>query len=323
MSVSDHFHLISGRRLQWLIWISLLSGLAYLCVSLWGGWRDVVRAFDLVGLTGAAIALLLSLINYGLRFVRWQYYLRLLGHNISFTENLRIYIAGFALTIVPGKAGEAIRSVFLKRHGMGYRPSLAAFFTERFSDLIAILALAAIGIWQYREAQPVVLAMSVFLLIVLLLLYQRRLIDRLHGTARIKLPQRLAPTIDAFADILGHSRQCLRPLAMLLGIVLGVVSWGSEGVAFHFILQWMDADLDWRIAIFIYAFSMLIGAISFLPGGLGGAEATMIGFLLLNGVSAPNAVAATVITRLATLWFAVLLGMIALAFLKRQDSLTR
>lgn len=321
MSVSDHIHFISGRRLQWLIWISLLSGLAYLCVSLWGGWRDVVRAFDLVGLIGPAIALLLSLINYGLRFVRWQYYLRLLGYKISFGENLRIYIAGFALTIVPGKAGEMIRSVFLKRHGMGYRPSLAAFFTERFSDLIAILALAAIGIWQYQEAQPVVLAISVFLLIVLLLLHQKRLIDRLQDVVRVKLPQRVAPAIDAFADILRHSGLCLRPFAMLLGIVLGVISWGSEGIAFHFILQWMDADLDWRIAIFIYAFSMLVGAISFLPGGLGGAEATMIGFLLLNNVSPSNAVAATVITRLVTLWFAVILGMMSLAFLKKQNIL--
>jgi len=318
MSASDQFGPISGRGLQWLIWMSLLSGSAYLCVSLWGGWRDVVRAFGLVGSTGATIALLLSLVNYGLRFVRWQYYLRLLGYNISFAESLCIYIAGFALTIAPGKAGEAIRSVFLKRRGMGYRPSLAAFFAERFSDLIAVLVLASIGVWQYPEAQPVVLTISVFLLITLLLFHQRRLIDRMHEAARVKLPQRLSPAIDAFSDILRHSGQCLRPTAVLLGIVLGVVSWGSEGVAFHFILQWMDIDLDWRIALFIYTFSMLVGAISFLPGGLGGAEITMIGFLLLNDVSQPNAVAATVITRLATLWFAVVLGMIALAFLRRH-----
>jgi len=296
----------------------LLSGLAYLGVSLWGGWADVVQAMGQVGVAGACIALLLSLLNYGLRFVRWQYYLSLLGHRIALLESLRIYIAGFALTIVPGKAGEAIRSVFLKQHGMGYRPSLAAFFSERLSDLVSVLALAGIGVWQYREAQPVVLILAVILAAVLLLLHQQKLIEGIQGFATSKLPQRIAPMLNALADILMHSCKCMQPKAMFIGIVLGAVSWGAEGIAFHFILQWMNVDLDWQTAVFVYAFSMLVGAISFLPGGLGGAEATMIGLLLLNGVSQPTAVAATVLTRLATLWFAVLLGMGALIRVSRR-----
>jgi uncharacterized protein (TIRG00374 family) len=52
--------------------------------------------------------------------------------------------------------------------------------------------------------------------------------------------------------------------------------------------------------------------LSFLPGGLGGAEAVMISLLVLQGMTTPAAVAATVFIRLATLWFAVCLGLIAL-----------
>jgi len=57
---------------------------------------------------------------------------------------------------------------------------------------------------------------------------------------------------------------------------------------------------------------MLVGALSFLPGGLGGAEATMVALLILNHVDQPQSVAATILIRLATLWFAVVLGVIAL-----------
>ena len=57
---------------------------------------------------------------------------------------------------------------------------------------------------------------------------------------------------------------------------------------------------------------MLAGALSFMPGGLGGAEAVMIALLTLNGVPMPVAVAATVFIRLATLWFAVVIGLVAL-----------
>jgi len=53
---------------------------------------------------------------------------------------------------------------------------------------------------------------------------------------------------------------------------------------------------------------MLAGAVSFMPGGLGGAEAAMTALLVTSNVDMPQAVAATVIIRLATLWFAVLLG---------------
>jgi uncharacterized protein (TIRG00374 family) len=66
-------------------------------------------------------------------------------------------------------------------------------------------------------------------------------------------------------------------------------------------------------------FAMLVGAISFLPGGLGGVEATMVGLLILIGSTQPLALAATVIIRLTTLWFAVALGLLALVAMLRID----
>ena len=43
-------------------------------------------------------------------------------------------------------------------------------------------------------------------------------------------------------------------------------------MAFYFVLHWLHWDISFNTAVFIYAISMLAGAISFLPGGLGGAE---------------------------------------------------
>ena len=77
-------------------------------------------------------------------------------------------------------------------------------------------------------------------------------------------------------------------------------------------LEWLGADISFSFAIFVYAISMLAGALSFLPGGLGGAEAIMISLLVLKGMAMPAAIAATVFIRLATLWFAVLIGLLAL-----------
>lgn len=105
--------IMGGWRFHALLLIVLLSVIGYLAFSLWGGWQEVVAAIVRVGLTGTAIALALSLVNYGLRFLRWQKYLALLGHRVYRPESLRIYIAGFGFTILPVKVGETIRSVFL------------------------------------------------------------------------------------------------------------------------------------------------------------------------------------------------------------------
>jgi len=62
----------------------------------------------------------------------------------------------------------------------------------------------------------------------------------------------------------------------LLALVLGLVAWGAEGVAFHMILSAMDIATPLLLGVGIYSISVLVGAISFVPGGLGTTEATMI-----------------------------------------------
>jgi len=310
---------LSGWRFHALLLVVLLSALSYLAFSLWAGWHEVVAAIFRVGFIGTSFALALSLVNYGLRFVRWQKYLSLLGHRVPATESLRIYIAGFGLTILPGKAGEAIRSVFLKRHGVSYPESLAAFFAEHFSNLIVMLLLVAVGLWVYPKAQPMVVVMAVMILAVLLTLQQTRWLQALQSFAQDKL---LAKPWNLFShgiEIVMHSGRCFSLPMLLYGIVLGLVAWGAEGFAFYYIMQSLDSDLSLPVALFIYAFSMLVGALSFLPGGLGGAEATMVALLMLNHIAQPQAIAATILIRLATLWFAVVLGVIALTLPERKS----
>jgi uncharacterized protein (TIRG00374 family) len=309
---------LSGWRFRALLLIVLLSALGYLAFSLWGGWHEVVAAIVRIGFIGTAFALALSLVNYGVRFIRWQKYLELLGHRVYMSESLRIYIAGFGLTILPGKMGESIRSVFLKQHGVSYPESLAAFFAEHFTNLIVMLLLVAVGLWVYPQAQPVVMVLAVFILFILVVLQQIRWLKAIESFAQNKLPAKLGKLAGHAIEIVLHSGRCFSLPMLLYGIALGTVAWGAEGLAFYYIMHTLGSDLSLPVALFIYAFSMLVGALSFLPGGLGGAEATMVALLMLNHVAQPQAVAATVLIRLATLWFAVGLGVIALSMPERK-----
>lgn len=307
--------LLSGWRYHAVVLSVVASALGYLGFSLWGGWPAVSAAIGEVGIVGIVIALALSSLNYALRFVRWQIYLGVLGHRLPWRPSLSIYLAGFALTTTPGKAGEALRGVLLKVWDVPYPHSFAAFFSERLSDLFAVVLLALFGLSLYPAAQPMVIAGLALIATALLMLSQRRLLERL-AQAAASGDSRLHRLIGHLLEVLIQAQRCHRLSLLPLLTLLSVMAWGAEALAFHWILGWMGADISLTFAVFVYALAMLAGAISFMPGGLGGAEAVMVALLMWKGMASADAIAATVLIRLATLWFAVGIGALMLMRIK-------
>jgi len=292
----------------------------YLTFALWAGWPEVVHAVRQVGWGGLSVLLLLSGVNYGLRFLRWQIYLRALGHPQPWTSSLLIYLGGFALTTTPGKAGEALRSVFLKSHGVPYARSIAAFFSERLADLLAVVVLCLGGVWAYPALTPLVVVALITLAGLFLLISEGGWLQ--IRTNRLGTnPGRSERARLKVVGLLAGARDCHRPRVMLLAMALSLPAWGAEALAFHLLMEMMNYSVPMSFSAFVYGIGMLAGALSFMPGGLGGTEATMVGLLTLNGMSDPVAIAATVVIRLTTLWFAVLLGLLAMLWLLRgRDS---
>ncbi|XAF55870.1 lysylphosphatidylglycerol synthase transmembrane domain-containing protein [Marinobacter alkaliphilus] len=292
----------------------------YLAFSLWGGWHDVVAAFSAIGLQGTLLALGMSLLNYGLRFVRWQLYLARLGHRLHWRPSLRIYLSGFALTTTPGKAGEAFRGVLLSKRGVPFSISFAAFISERMSDLVAVILLTLLGMAEFPEARSAVLLGTAGILTVLFLISSETALNKLLAWSN-KSRRKLVTIASHIIHALHGARRCQRADLLFISTIISVIAWGAEAVAFYWVLDWLGADISVSFAIFVYALSMLVGALSFLPGGLGSAEAVMISLLVLKGMSTPDAIAATVFIRLATLWFAVLIGLVALIKSRHGESL--
>lgn len=302
--------LLTDWRYRAVVWSVLLSALGYLGFALWGGWRSVADAVGAVGVPGMVLVLGLSLVNYGLRFLRWQAYLAALGHRVPWGHSLRIYVAGFALTTTPAKAGEALRSVLLRPLGVPFTASLTAMLSERLSDVLAVLLLALLGLVAYPDARPLVVVGAAATFAAFLALSSLPLLNRLHSSIRGQ--GRVSRLLRHVADILIQARSCHAPRLLVLATGLGLTAWFAEAWAFHLVLARMGADVGLTLAISFYAISMLAGALSFMPGGLGGAEAAMIAMLHWAGVGTAESIAATVLIRLATLWFAVGLGTVSL-----------
>jgi uncharacterized protein (TIRG00374 family) len=310
---------LSGWRYRAVILSVVFSAIGYLGFSLWGGWQAVSGAVLKVGAGGIVIALCMSSLNYALRFIRWQSYLRAVGHSVPARPSLHIYLAGFALTTTPGKAGEALRGVLLKPWGVPYPRSFAVFVSERLSDLFAVVLLSLFGLSLYPDAMPMIVLGVALVLASFVVLSQRRLIE---WAMRVIAERqgRLMALGRHLLHVLLEAQRCHRPGLLIGATLLSVLAWSAEAVAFYWILQWMGADIALTFAVFVYAVAMLAGAISFMPGGLGGAEAVMVGLLVWKGMPGADAIAATVLIRLATLWFAVAVGGVLLFRIQGRSS---
>jgi uncharacterized membrane protein YbhN (UPF0104 family) len=130
-----------------------------------------------------------------------------------------------------------------------------------------------------------------------------------------------SPLLGRFAA-LGEAPGAARTLLgtpLLLGMTaVSAVSWFCECLAAYVCVRGLRLDLSLADTIAVFSLGSLAGALSFLPGGLGVAETSMTGLIrVLGTVPKAAAAAGTVLIRLATLWFAVALGLVGLAVEQR------
>jgi uncharacterized protein (TIRG00374 family) len=123
----------------------------------------------------------------------------------------------------------------------------------------------------------------------------------------------------ALTSSLAATRPLLRPTTLALGFAIGLAAWGLEGLGLGVVSSMVPGlHLDATIAVGIYAVAVLIGALSFLPGGLGSTEAVMTTLLVGRGCSVTQALLITLVCRLVTLWLAVCLGWVAVLVLRQR-----
>lgn len=259
------------------------------------------------------VALLFTLFNYTLRFLKWHFYLGQIGvRNIHWTESLRLFVGGFPLAVTPGKVGEVFKGVWLNQMtDLPVARGVAVVVAERISDGLAVLGLSLLGVVTYPQYWLAFVLVLVLLLGVVVVSQIRPLAMWIFTQGeKVRILRR---AIAALREFYEGSFALFRPGATLLAVGLGAVSWLGEGIGFFLILVGLGLPLTGEmlaLAIFVLAFSTVVGAVSTLPGGLGAAEISIAGMLMLHPlVTAPTASTATLLIRLATLWFGVGLGL--------------
>ncbi len=262
------------------------------------------------------LAIVAVLVNYLLRFLRWHYYLGVIGvKNVPAVPSLLIFLSGFSLAMVPGKVGDLVKSVLLKaRVGTPISYSASIVAAERLSDALGMILLVAIGSIVYPVGIAALVVIVTVLAAGILLMQSRPLAERI-----LSLAERM-PLVGRFAhlgrNLYESAYLLLRWKPITVALVLSTIAWFGECVAFFLVLIGFGSAPTPTVllqAMLIYGGASLFGAATLLPGGVGATEGSMTSLLqLLVGLSSTVASAATLIVRASTLWFAIVIGGIAL-----------
>jgi uncharacterized protein (TIRG00374 family) len=286
----------------------------------------------------------LASLNYLFRFAKWQYYLRILQVNtwpgpaqaqaqvvtqrpyLTAADSLLVYLAGFALTVTPGKVGEVLKSYLLKEsHGEPMARTAPIVFGERLTDLLSLLLLALLGVstWMSRNQRYLVAVGFAACAVLIVAVASRPLVLWVLGRVERLPPRRLTAALaPKLRELYEATHALVRPLPLVVCTLLSIGAWFCECLAFYLVVRGCPGGgaAGLLLCTFIYAMMTVAGALVFVPGGLGVTESGMVVLLAqLAAMPYPSAVVATLVIRVQTLWFAVLLGVLALlAYTRRQ-----
>src|SRR5687768_2029180 len=220
---------------RWRAWslqvvlVAAAAGLLYLGLASWSDPREVLAvvrgfpsraAWSVVGLVLAGLAL---------RAARWHLYTRVLDLGLPVGPSVTAFVAGFAFTATPGKVGEVVKAVLLKRR---FKTSLSAtaasLLVERVTDLLAMLGLAVAGFAaggaggsgsspESSDASGWVLVAGALAFAAAIAFLVSERIERLviAGLGRVRALDRLTR---ALPPLLGASRRLLTPFPLVAGL---------------------------------------------------------------------------------------------------------
>ena len=258
------------------------------------------------------IVLLLVTSGWFVLFFRWHLLLRNAKISIPVKDSFLIFTSGFALTIIPGKVGELVKSQLLKtKFGIARSKTIPIVILEQFYSAIGIVTLSFFGIWYFELGVYVLGFFTAALVFVFVLLSSRKAFNKIMTLLeRRKFTSKLVEPLSSSYD--GIKNGIKGPIT-LYASGLSILFWLIEAISIYFILSAFEVEaIGFLTIISTYTTSIMLGILSFLPIGIGVVEGTLTSFFTMQGIDVSLALTIVVVIRLFTRWYGVSFGFIAL-----------
>ena len=248
-------------------------------------------------------------------FIKWHFLLKNCEIDIPLRKSIAVFLSGSAFTgITPGQVGALIKSQILKTSSNIPRTrTVPIIVIENVYDLIGAIIASIMGVIILGiEPYLIIIAISVLAIIFFFMYYRPASELFFKRITKTKFFSKRVDNISEFNKIIQKS---INPKVATICILLAVTYWFIISIAVYYTLIAFDINiLDYLEVLAIYTTSILLGAISFIPGGIGIAEGSIAGLLTLNGIDISTALILTIMIRILTFWYSVSVGFIMLKF---------
>jgi len=263
-------------------------------------------------------ALCFAALSFGLRTLRWHFFLATVGARPPLLTSLRTQLVGFSLTMTPGKVGELYKCYLMEqRTGVPTARMAPIVLFEKLMDAAAFAGLAIVAAALLPGMADSITVAARTLIVVgvlagaagLLIRSARpdavnRLLLRLIGRSR--LGQRFASLI---VTALVGSLELLNRSVLMRNAVLSLTARTCDGLALTWAALAIGVNIPALAGIFALNSSGALGGLSMLPGGIGVVETSMSLALAGFGAAPAAALAGTLAARFLTFWLWVAIGL--------------
>ncbi|MFC6766544.1 lysylphosphatidylglycerol synthase transmembrane domain-containing protein, partial [Natrinema soli] len=264
-SVVDYGRAVVRNHGVWLT--ALLSVVVFLGLAAYANVGDVTSALTTLNWGTFAAVIGLTTVGYGFRFAKWHYYLRLLEVDVPLEASAITFFSGLMMVVTPGKAGEVWKAWFLRdQRGVPATKTTSVVGAERVTDLIALSAMAALGLLVYSHSSlPVVVVLSAIAAGIGLLQWRRASLAILGRLESVPIVGDYATELERFYE---STYRLFRLRPLVVSTLCSLAAWGLEGVALWLVLEGFGLETSVVIGLFVFGLGSVVGAVSMLPGGL-------------------------------------------------------
>ena len=303
-----------------LLWV--LGTVLVASILLHVGWNHLAHALKEVHLHFVLSAFLLHLATLAATGYRWQILLAGLGSALPYRRVMSIYLAGkFADSVTPKGGGDAATVYILGRFtSLPYRHLTGALLVQKFTSLlplvlICILCLGALGALNPGAPSPAYLLLPALIAAGVMLGRSARNGKRIprDGYKESRLVERLRAAKTFAQDAFQTSRQLLGTRDTLWLTLISLAIWSLYPLKLYIVALSLDLKVSFVLLATAAYGSLLATMIPIVPGNLGTFEATLILMLTTVGLSTAEGLTLTLLFRLGTYWFPLVLSAVVAA----------
>jgi uncharacterized protein (TIRG00374 family) len=276
------------------------------------------KYFIILSLTAGIVLILL-------KAFRWKVFLTFIGTHVSFFLALTSFNAAMFLgNLTPGRLLEPIRGYLLKlKTKCSFSETTLLVIAERIIDILIYIVFSLVAIQMIESKLPAnisrffIIGLSFAFIISAIALFiinsKRLTLKFLLLVSKLPIIKKFKDKMPTFSKKFSSAFHKIKSVKKL-GITLALTSiiWITEGFILYFALLSVGIELPVLVCTGFACLSVLIGLLSFLPGGLGSTEAVLLTLFSSLSLPIPQSTAAIIIYRFVSYLIQNLVGLFSL-----------